>query len=179
VREPARDVEAALELERRGPHPDRVHFLVVLVLEPGLDDVPGEDVALQEELVVLAEALERLVEREEEAARDPRRRDPEDRELEVIGSPEAVEKLLVEAVKSGLHERFARVRAHRPPADDVAVGRAWVEAYVPYVHYVEGVFQAAQGKLDAHAEPAAEGSVHPAPTHDHGARHEEAPAAGP
>jgi hypothetical protein len=85
------------------------------------------------------------------------------------GSPDAVEKLVVDAVRSGLRERYARVMARKPPAADVAAGRAWVEAYVPYVHYVEGVFEAAHGKLGAHPEPAAE-----AHAHEHGATHEEA-----
>ena len=72
------------------------------------------------------------------------------------GSAQDVETLLVAAVRKGLHERFHRLKAQKPPADDVAAGRAWVEAYVPYVHWVEGVYQAAAGKLSAHAEPAAE-----------------------
>lgn len=87
------------------------------------------------------------------------------------GSPEAVEKLLGDAVRSGLHERFARVKAQKAPADDIAAGRAWVEAYVPYVHYVEGVYEAAQGKLDVHPEPVAEAATHSTPAHDHGAKH--------
>ena len=87
------------------------------------------------------------------------------------GSPEAVEKLLVDAVKARLHERFARVKAQKAPADDVAAGRAWVQAYVPYVHYVEGVYEAAQGKMDVHPEPMAEAAAHPAPAHHHDAKH--------
>jgi Family of unknown function (DUF6448) len=87
------------------------------------------------------------------------------------GSPDAVEKLLVDTVKSGLHERFGRVKARKPPADDVAAGRAWVEAYVPYVHYVEGVYEAARGKTDAHPEPVAEAAAHSTPAHDHGKVH--------
>ena len=86
------------------------------------------------------------------------------------GSPEAVEKLLADAVKSGLHERFARVKEQKAPADDVAAGRAWVQAYVPYVHYVEGVYDAAQGKMHVHPEPVAEAAAHRAPAHDHGAK---------
>ena len=41
---------------RRGPQPDGVHLLVVLVLDPRLDDVLGEDVALEQELVVVLAA---------------------------------------------------------------------------------------------------------------------------
>ncbi|MBS1108639.1 MAG: hypothetical protein H6Q88_631, partial [Anaeromyxobacteraceae bacterium] len=38
---------------------------------------------------------------------------------------------------------------------------AWVQAYVPYVHYAEGVYEAAARGAGAHAEPAA------APAHAH------------
>lgn len=57
----------------------------------------------------------------------------------------AVEKLLVDEVREGLRHRFELVRARKVPGDDVAAGRAWVAAYVPFVHYVEGVFQSVQG----------------------------------
>ena len=75
------------------------------------------------------------------------------------GTPEAVEKLLVDAVKSGLHERFARVTAQKAPADDIAAGRAWVEAYVPYVHYVEGV--RGRARQDGRSPRAGGGGSHP------------------
>lgn len=77
------------------------------------------------------------------------------------GSPAAVEKLLADAVKAGVHERFARLKAQKRPGEDVAAGRAWVQAYVPYVHYAEGVYEAAARGAGAHAEPA------PAPAHAH------------
>jgi len=87
------------------------------------------------------------------------------------GSAEAVEKLLLETVRKGLHERFARVKARRVPGDDVVQGRAWVEAYVPYVHYVEGVYEAAAGKVSIHPEPAephaATAAPHTGPAHAH------------
>jgi Family of unknown function (DUF6448) len=57
-----------------------------------------------------------------------------------------VEKLLVEELREGLHHRFELVRARKAPADDVAAGRAWVAAYVPFVHYVEGVYQSVKGE---------------------------------
>jgi len=77
------------------------------------------------------------------------------------GSPAALEKLLADAVKAGVHERFARLKAQKLPGEDVAAGRAWVQAYVPYVHYAEGVYEAAARGAGAHAEPA------PAPAHAH------------
>lgn len=76
------------------------------------------------------------------------------------GEGAAVEKLLVEAVRHGLHERFAQVKSQRPPGADVAAGRAWVAAYVPFVHWVEAVEAAAagggahgEGREEAHAQP--------------------------
>ena len=77
------------------------------------------------------------------------------------GSPAAVERLLADAVKSGVHERLARLKAHRRPGEDVAAGRAWVQAYVPYVHYVEGVYEVASRGTGVHGEPAG------APAHAH------------
>ena len=62
------------------------------------------------------------------------------------GSASEVEKLLVESVRHGMRERFERVKALPKPGDDVAKGRAWVAAYVPYVHWVEGVHAVAKGK---------------------------------
>ncbi len=56
-----------------------------------------------------------------------------------------VEKLLTEAIRHGLHERFhAAVERRKYQPDDVPAGRAYVEAYVPYVHYVEQLWQAAR-----------------------------------
>ncbi len=72
------------------------------------------------------------------------------------GSAVEVEKLLVESVRHGLRERFGRLSALKKPGDDVAQGRAWVEAYVPYVHWVEGVQAAAGRDAGHHSEPRAE-----------------------
>ena len=63
-----------------------------------------------------------------------------------------VEKLLVSELREGLHHRFELVRARKAPADDVAAGRAWVAAYVPFVHYVEGVHQSVKGGAGEHRE---------------------------
>lgn len=63
-----------------------------------------------------------------------------------------VEKLLVGELREGLRHRFELVRAQKAPADDLAAGRAWVAAYVPFVHYVEGVFQTVKGAGAEHGE---------------------------
>jgi Family of unknown function (DUF6448) len=80
-----------------------------------------------------------------------------------------VEKLLARELKEGLRARFEQVRARKAPGEDVAAGRAWVAAYVPFVHYVEGVHQAATGGAPEQAEggghaeasPPAAGGEHP------------------
>jgi hypothetical protein len=76
------------------------------------------------------------------------------------GSPESLEKVLVEAVRKGLHEQYHNAHSlARFDADDVAAGRRYVQAYVPYVHYVERLW-------DAAAQPAHE-HAHAAPQHAH------------
>src|SRR5256885_4450721 len=44
------DVEVQGELERSRAQAHRVELALDLVVDPGLDDVPGEDVSLEEEL---------------------------------------------------------------------------------------------------------------------------------
>lgn len=67
------------------------------------------------------------------------------------GSPDAVVKLLVDAVSAGVRARFhaaAEKQAFDP--NDVAAGRRYVEAYVPYVHYVERLWEAATAAVHGH-----------------------------
>jgi hypothetical protein len=75
-----------------------------------------------------------------------------DRAIET-GDASGVERMLADAVRSGLHDRFATLSARRPPGEDVAAGRAWVEAYVEYVHHVERLEGAAQATA-SHGEGA-------------------------
>src|SRR6185295_4091824 len=51
------------ELVRMRTEPDGAHFVRHLVLDPGLDHVLGEDVALHEEVVILLQVLEGFLER--------------------------------------------------------------------------------------------------------------------
>lgn len=68
------------------------------------------------------------------------------------GSPQAVEALLVEAVRHRLREQFHGASSQaRFDVDDVAAGRRYVQAYVPYVHYVERVWDAAAPGAHEHA----------------------------
>src|SRR5450759_3738269 len=69
------------------------------------------------------------------------------------GSIEQVEKLLTDAIRKGVHRQFEATASRRKfDPDDVKAGRAYVEAYVPYVHYVERLWQAAQGAAHAHGQ---------------------------
>jgi hypothetical protein len=83
------------------------------------------------------------------------------------GSPDALVKLLVDAVSAGVRTRFrAAVERQAFDRNDVAAGRNYVEAYVPYVHYVERLWQAASAAVHGHyAEhetppPVSERAVH-------------------
>jgi hypothetical protein len=60
------------------------------------------------------------------------------------GSLAPVEKLLGAAHKAELAERFKPLSGKVAPPTDVAQGRAWVEAYVVFVHYVDGVHGGAE-----------------------------------
>jgi len=78
-----------------------------------------------------------------------------DRALE-DGSVEAVARLLTAAVREGVHKHFHAAAGRRNfDPNDVSAGRAYVEAYVPYVHYVERLWQAATGGAHAHHPNAA------------------------
>ena len=84
-----------------------------------------------------------------------------------------VVKLVTEQAASGIRKRFAEVQDKKLHAEhNVDAGRAFVAAYVEYVHYVEGLHQAAQGAGAHHAEgheagPAKDAHHEPAPQHNH------------
>lgn len=72
------------------------------------------------------------------------------------GSPEALEKMVADAVSAGIHDRFARVaEAALHKEESVDQGRKFVEAYVEYTHYVERLHQDAVGR--AHEAHGSEG----------------------
>jgi hypothetical protein len=90
------------------------------------------------------------------------------------GDPKKLEALLVGAVREGLHGRYAQLRSQKAPAQDVAAGRRWVAAYVPFVHWAEGVYGAAS-KGGGHEGHAAGAATKPAEKHaEKGAAHEHA-----
>lgn len=83
-----------------------------------------------------------------------------DRALE-DGSVEKVVSLLTEAVRQGVHKHFHAATSRRKfDVNDVAAGRNYVEAYVPYIHYVERLWRDATGAAHGHRVEHAEPAVH-------------------
>ncbi|MFZ2948642.1 MAG: DUF6448 family protein [Desulfuromonadaceae bacterium] len=75
------------------------------------------------------------------------------------GSPDALVKLVTDDVAAGIRKRYEHAAAtHRHKDESVAQGRAFVEAYVEYTHYVERLHQDATGNV-AHGEHAEHGKV--------------------
>jgi hypothetical protein len=95
-----------------------------------------------------------------------------DKALET-GSVDKVAKLVTEDSAAGIRKRFAEVQEKKPHAEhNVEAGRAFVAAYVEYVHYVEGLHQAAQGAAAHHkagpeAAPEEHAQKESAPLHKH------------
>jgi hypothetical protein len=82
------------------------------------------------------------------------------------GAIEPVIKLLTDAVRDGVWRHFHAAYHHRKfDVNDVRAGREYVEAYVPYVHYVEGLWDAATGAVGYHAEHAGRQAEHAAHVH--------------
>jgi hypothetical protein len=84
-----------------------------------------------------------------------------------------VVKLVTDEAAAGIRRRFAEARETKAHADhNVDAGREFVAAHVEYVHYVEGLHQAAQAAgahhEDGHAAAPAQPAHHePAPEHKH------------
>jgi Family of unknown function (DUF6448) len=87
------------------------------------------------------------------------------------GSAEEVVKLLVDAIRAGVHAHFRAAAEKRAfDVNDVAAGRKYVEAYVPYVHYVERLWEAATGPVHGHSPEHGAPPPHHAEAH-HAAHH--------
>ena len=69
----------------------------------------------------------------------------------IDGSVDAVVKLLQAKIDEGVREHFSSAMARKNfGMDDVPAGREYVEAYVKYIHYVEGIYQATKGPAEGH-----------------------------
>ena len=77
------------------------------------------------------------------------------------GSVDPVVKLLQAKVEEGVREHFKSAQHLKSyGANDVPAGREFVEAYVKYIHYVEGIYQATKGSMEGHGAEDAAGA-HP------------------
>ena len=71
------------------------------------------------------------------------------------GNVEPVVKLLSEKMEHGLREHFKEALAKKKfDANNVEAGRAYVKAYVEYIHYVEGLHEATDGAAHSHSSEA-------------------------
>jgi len=73
-----------------------------------------------------------------------------DRAVE-MGRTDALERLLATELREGLHDAFAKVQATRKyDVNDVEAGRAYVKAYVEYIHFVERLHEAVTSSAAGH-----------------------------
>ena len=80
-----------------------------------------------------------------------------DKALET-GDPGPLVKLINEKVHAGIHKYYTEARAKRGPAGhNVEAGRAYVQAYVPYLHFVGRLYNDATTPI---AHGAGEGGGH-------------------
>jgi len=75
---------------------------------------------------------------------------------------EPLYKILTDKIHKGLHEKFKEVLKKKDfKKNDVGAGREFIEAYVPFVHYVEALYDAAaKGGVHGHSQEAEKGSKH-------------------
>lgn len=68
------------------------------------------------------------------------------------GEVEPLLKLLTDAMQKEIREKFQQVMVKKKyNADDVAAGRAYVQAYVPFVIYVKSIYEAVTKASHGHA----------------------------
>ena len=76
-----------------------------------------------------------------------------------IGSVEPVRQLLMDVIQQRLREEFARVMATQTfRADDLAAGRAYIKAYVEFIHYVERLYDSTMQSPHGHFDDSDVGS---------------------
>ena len=78
------------------------------------------------------------------------------------GKLEPLYKILTQKIHEGLHERFKEVMKKKDfKKNDVEAGREFVEAYVPFIHYVEVLYDTAtKGGGHGHSQETEKGSEH-------------------
>lgn len=77
------------------------------------------------------------------------------------GSIDSLLKDINAEIRKGVRQRFTEALETKKHADEsVEAGREYVEAYVQYVHYVEGIHAAITSKGEHHGEPSEGASPH-------------------
>ena len=77
------------------------------------------------------------------------------------GKLEPVYRLLTEKIHEGLHQKFESVMKKKNfKKEDVQAGREYVEAYVPFIHYVEALYELAEKGAHGHSPEAEKGEGH-------------------
>jgi hypothetical protein len=67
------------------------------------------------------------------------------------GKLEPLLKILTETVQTEVREKFKAVAAKKKfKPDDVEAGREYVEAYVPFISYIERIYATAKGAVKGH-----------------------------
>ena len=80
------------------------------------------------------------------------------------GSVDDLVKHVTDAVAKGIRERFAHTKETKKNADkSIEAGREFVEAYVVFTHYVEGIYEAAKKAAHGHQPEHKEGEAHKHP----------------
>lgn len=78
------------------------------------------------------------------------------------GSAKQLMELLDKTIHNGLHQRFLKLQSLKDyDKNDLKAGRAFIEAYVDFIHYVEPIYEMAAG-TGTHAD---DGAVHGHDTH--------------
>ena len=77
------------------------------------------------------------------------------------GKIELVIKLLTDKMRDGINEYFKQAMAKKNfKKDDVEAGRKYIQAYVIFIHYVEGLYDAAKESTHGHYPEHEEGEIH-------------------
>ena len=70
-----------------------------------------------------------------------------------IGSVQPVHRLLTEAIQERLRQQFGEVMATKTfESDDIAAGRAYIKAYMEFIHFVERLYDTAMKAPHGHFE---------------------------
>ena len=77
------------------------------------------------------------------------------------GKLDPLYRLLTERIHDGLHQTFELVMKKKNfRKDDVQAGREYVEAYVPFIHYVEALYEITTKGAHGHSPEAEKGEGH-------------------